>query len=94
MSVENSKSKFKCQIDLAKENKISWEDLVIILDALTPNVATMKNLISVLIEELRISLSNRNENHFKDHAIKNDMTEGLDNDPLSLIAYLFLKYAL
>lgn len=81
MSVENSKSKFKCQIDLAKENKISWGDLAIILDALTPNVTTMKNLISVLLEELRISLTNRNENHFQDPTIKNDITEGLDNDP-------------
>ena len=57
---ENAKMKFKHQIALAKQNKISWEDLALILDVLTPTFLSMKQLIKTLLEELKTSLNNQN----------------------------------
>ena len=37
------KIKFKQQIALAKQNQISWEDLAMILDVLTPTFMSLKN---------------------------------------------------
>ena len=55
-SDEIGKGKFKHQIDLVKENKISWEDLASILDVLTPTFSSLKQLIEILLEELKIAL--------------------------------------
>ena len=62
---EIEKGKFKHQIDLVKENKISWEDLELIFDVLTPTVMSMKQLIKTLIEELKIALSDQNQESSK-----------------------------
>ena len=59
VSKEDAKMKFKHQIDLAKQNKISWEDLTMILDVLTPTFMSLKQLTETLLEELRISLINQ-----------------------------------
>ena len=58
---EKAKMKFKHQIALAKQNKISWEDLGLILDVLTPTFLSMKQLIKTLLDELKIPLSNQNQ---------------------------------
>ena len=58
-SRENVKDKFKHQIALAKQNKISWEDLAIILDVLTPTFMSLKQLIETLLEELKMSFNNQ-----------------------------------
>ena len=59
VSKEDAKMKFKHQIALAKQNKISWEDLTMILDVLTPTFMSLKQLTETLLEELRISLINQ-----------------------------------
>ena len=50
------KMKFKHQIALAKQNKISWEDLASILDVLAPTFLSLKQLIEILLEELKIGM--------------------------------------
>ena len=55
-----ARMKFKHQIALAKQNKISWEDLAIILDVLTPTFMSLKQLITTLLEELKTSINNQN----------------------------------
>ena len=59
VSKEDAKMKFKHQIALAKQNKISWEDLTMILDVLTPTFMSLKQLTETLLEELRLSLINQ-----------------------------------
>ena len=60
-SVKNPKAKFKHQIDLAIESKLSWEDLILILDALTPNLMSTKQLVEVLLEEVKQLLKKAQE---------------------------------
>ena len=55
------KMKFKHQIALAKQNKISWEDLASILDVLAPTFLSLKQLIEILLEELKIALRNQDQ---------------------------------
>ena len=67
----DAKMKFKHQIALAKQNKISWEDLALILDVLTPTFLSMKQLIKTLLEELKISLNNQNAKPTESEDVEN-----------------------
>ena len=75
MDVANDpKSKFKHQIGLALERKLSWEDLTLILEALTPTFISMKHLIEVLIQELR----HLQEMQIKSLSIKKEVEQRID----------------
>ena len=75
MDVANDpKSKFKHQIGLALERKLSWEDLTLILEALTPTFISMKHLIEVLIQELK----ELQETQIKPLPIKKEVGQRID----------------
>ena len=73
---KNVKDKFKHQIALAKQNKITWEDLVLILDVLTPTFVSLKQLIETLLEELKASLNNQKA--------KTNIAENLEDEVIKI----------
>ena len=87
---ENAKMKFKHQIALAKQNKISWDDLAMILDVLTPTFMSLKQLTETLLEELRISLINQktmptDSDSVEDEVIKVESDDDQDAEEMNEI---------
>ena len=87
---DDAKMKFKHQIALAKKNKISWEDLAMILDVLTPTFMSLKQLTETLLEELRISLINQktmptDSDSVEDEVIKVESDDDQDAEEMNEI---------
>ena len=96
-SVKNPKAKFKHQIDLAICSKLPWEDLTLILDALTPNFNSMKHLVEVLLEEIKQLLKKAQEKQDEFIPFKEEIsdkqtidaavqTDGIENNDYSVQA--------
>ena len=94
---------FKFYISLIRENKIPWNAFVKLLEDLTPTYDKLKELNSVLLEELKSSLdfeSNHDEldyDNFKedieDYQAKQDVkVEGIDSETLAKTILKLMRF--